>query len=37
VAARTIDHLWDAIRKVLPLFTPDDCANYFTAAGYEPE
>jgi transposase len=37
VAARTIDHLWDVIRDVLPHFTPKDCANYFTAAGYEPE
>ena len=37
VAARTINDLWDAIRKVLPLFTPGECANYFTAAGYEPE
>jgi transposase len=36
-AARTIDHLWNAIRDALPEFTPDECANYFTAAGYEPE
>jgi transposase len=36
-AARTIDHLWDVIRDVLPLFTPEECANYFTAAGYEPD
>jgi transposase len=37
VAARTINDLWAAIRDILPLFTPDECANYFTAAGYEPE
>lgn len=37
VAARTIDDLWDAIRNALPLFTPQECANYFTAAGYEPK
>ena len=37
IAARTIDDLWDAIRDALPLFTPTECANYFTAAGYEPE
>ncbi len=37
VAARTIDHLWDAIRDALPQFTSDECANYFTAAGYEPD
>ena len=36
-AARTIDDLWDAIRDALPQFTPQECANYFTAAGYEPE
>jgi hypothetical protein len=36
-AARTIDDLWDVIRDTLPTFTPQDCANYFTAAGYEPD
>jgi transposase len=35
--ARTINGLWDAIRDALPAFTPAECANYFTAAGYEPE
>ena len=36
-AARTIDQLWDAIRDALPQFTPSECANYFSAAGYEPD
>ena len=36
-AARTIPELWDAVRDALPQFTPDECANYFTATGYEPE
>ncbi len=36
-AARTIPALWDAIRDALPQFTPDECANMFKAAGYEPE
>ena len=36
-AARTIDELWDVIRNALPCFTAQDCASYFTAAGYEPE
>ncbi len=36
-AARTIDDLWDVIRDTLPLFTTEDCTNYFTAAGYEPD
>jgi transposase len=36
-AARTIRSLWDAIRDALPQITPAECANYFTAAGYEPD
>ena len=36
-AARTIDDLWAAIGDALSQFTPAECANYFTAAGYEPE
>lgn len=36
-AARTMDELWDTIRDALPPFTASECANYFTAAGYEPE
>ena len=36
-AARTVDDLWDVIGNALPTFTTQDCANYFTAAGYEPE
>ena len=33
-AARTIDDLRTAIAQALPQLTPNDCANYFTAAGY---
>ena len=36
-AARTVDDLWNAIGDALPQFTPRECANYFIAAGYEPE
>jgi transposase len=36
-AARTIDDLCNAIRDALPAFSPDECANYFIATGYEPE
>jgi transposase len=36
-AARTIDDLWDVIGNALPMFTSRECANYFTAAGYEPD
>lgn len=37
VAARTRDHLWDAVAQAIDRFEPSECANYFTAAGYEPE
>jgi transposase len=36
-AERTLDGLWDTIGQLLDAFTPAECANYFTAAGYEPE
>lgn len=36
-AARTRDSLWDAVATALDAFSPEQCANYFTAAGYEPE
>jgi transposase len=36
-AARTRDALWDAVGTALNAFTPDECRNYFAAAGYEPE
>ena len=36
-AARTRDQLWDAVAQAIDRFDPGECANYFTAAGYEPE
>lgn len=36
-AARTLPALWKAIADALDQFTPDECANFFKAAGYEPE
>ena len=36
-AERTITDLWDAVGSLLEQFTPDECANYFRAAGYEPD
>jgi transposase len=36
-AQRTIDGLWQAIGELLSTFTPAECANYFSAAGYEPK
>ena len=35
-ASRTRDDLWDAIAHAIPRFTPDECANYFRTAGYNP-
>jgi transposase len=34
-AARTIPDLWDALKKALDAFTPNECRNYFAAAGYD--
>jgi transposase len=36
-AERTIEGLWTAVARLLDAFTPAECANYFAAAGYEPE
>ena len=35
-AERTIAALWDTVGTILYLFTPTECANYFKAAGYDP-
>jgi len=36
-AARTLEALEAAIASALDAFTPDECANYFTNSGYEPD
>jgi transposase len=36
-AARSTDDLWRVIADALDKFSQQDCRNYFTAAGYEPE
>jgi hypothetical protein len=28
--------LWNAVGPIVELFTPAECANYFKAAGYDP-
>lgn len=33
-AERSIDDLWRRIGKLLDRFTPQECSNYFAAAGY---
>jgi transposase len=36
-AVRTRDGLWGRIADIIPLFSPAECANFFKAAGYDPE
>jgi len=36
-AERTIEGLWSAIGRIVQTFTPQECANYFAAAGYDPD
>ena len=34
-AEQTVAGLWAAIGRVIDLYPPAECANYFTAAGYD--
>ena len=36
-AERTVDGLWNAIGRIIDTVTPEECANYFAAAGYDAE
>lgn len=36
-AERTVDGLWSAIGRIVGTFSPIECANYFAAAGYDPD
>jgi transposase len=36
-AARTKETLWQSTGDLLDQFSQQECANYFAAAGYEPE
>ena len=36
-AERTVEGLWTAIGGIINTFTPAECANYFAAAGYDPD
>jgi transposase len=36
-AERSIAGLWDAIGRLIDLVTPQEAANFFNAAGYEPD
>jgi len=35
-AVRTIQDLWKAIGEICDLYDPEECMNYFIAAGYDP-
>lgn len=34
-AERTVDALWNTIGHLVGLFSPNECANYFAACGYD--
>lgn len=34
-AERTVDALWNTIGKLVGMFLPDECANYFATCGYD--
>jgi transposase len=34
---RTVNGLWDLIGKLVDIFQPNECANYFSSCGYDPE
>ena len=36
-AERTVEGLWRTIGTLLDQFSPQECANYFAAAGYDPD
>jgi len=36
-AVRTVEGLWNTIGTLIETFTPAECSNYFTAAGYGPD
>ena len=36
-AERSVEALWHLIGKLIDAFSPQECANYFAAAGYDPD
>jgi hypothetical protein len=34
---RTVTGPWDLIGKLVDIFLPDECANYFSSCGYGPD
>jgi hypothetical protein len=37
IGERTVSGLWDPIGKLVDIFQPLDCANYFSSCGYDPD
>ncbi len=37
VGERTVSGLWSLIGRLVDLFKPQDCANYFSSCGYDPD
>jgi hypothetical protein len=35
-AERTVEGLWSAIGRLIDAVTTEECENFFTAAGYDP-
>ena len=37
IGERTVNGLWDLIGRLVDIFQPCECANYFTSCGYDPD
>lgn len=37
IGERTVSGLWDLIGRLVDIFQPAECANYFSSSGYEPD
>lgn len=37
VCERTASGLWDLIGRLVDIFQPNECTNYFRSSDYEPE
>jgi len=37
IGERTVSGLWSLIGKLVDLFMPQECANYFSSCGYDPD
>jgi transposase len=37
IGERSVGGLWDLIGRLIDIFQPAECANYFSSCGYDPE